>query len=294
MATGIAPAKRRAQQAAAPEGTGAAPTASAAATAPTTPVQAAAPVQQTLGVPASASVWTNPYPTTFTPAPIASPPANPNLTPMDISNQITEYSDWDRYLTGLGVNAANLSAQASIKVADIERNQAQGLDNNNWDTAARGLAQSSIRDNNATAINTDAASAKGSEIAGVTNANTMLAGEQAKWGTTAKPGIDAKYVFIGGENARKISENTPPAGPAAPAAPGPAGPAPVGSSPSTGHDSGPTKGQNVPPIGSTGNGVFMQDTGPRAGLRYIISNNTRRYESRPGAGDWGKGGNIGR
>jgi len=39
-------------------------------------------------------------------------------------------------------------------------------------------------------------------------------------------------------------------------------------------------------------GVFLQDTGSRAGLRYIVQGGQRRYESKAGKGDWGKGGSA--
>lgn len=39
-------------------------------------------------------------------------------------------------------------------------------------------------------------------------------------------------------------------------------------------------------------GVFLQDSGTRAGLRYIVQSGSRRYESKAGAGNWGKGGVI--
>lgn len=286
MTTGAA--RRRS---AAPQQAGAAPTVPGAASAgqgtqaPNSPA-AAVPVQAKFGVPSAASTWTNPYPTSYAAVPIASPPANPNLTSMDVSNQIAEYSDWDKYLSGIGLQAANMSAEATTKVQDIEQAMAQSLENNNWDTASRGIAQSGIRDSDQTKINADAAVAKGGVTTGLSNFQNYAAGEQAKWGTQIKPGIDAKYTFIGGENARAASEANAASQPVAPPAAPPAAPGPA-----SGHDSGPTKGNQVP-VGGANSGVQMQTAGERAGQRFIMKDGVRFYESKPGAGDWGNGGKI--
>lgn len=312
MTAPVAPARRRAAQAQA---------APLATDAPQQKTQAAA--SETTGVPAqvqtgqaalpSAQVWTNPYPTQYTAVPIASPPANPDLTPQDVAAQISEYSDWDKYLSSLGLTAANMSASTTTKVADIERALAERLDQNNWDTAGRGLAQSSIRDVNAANSATDAASAKGGAISSLVNQENFGAGEANKWGGVggAKQAIDAKYGDIAaGHRAERAAAAaaaapppTPPA-PPAPPAPNPFNPAPgtVGPMQGTQYGTQPngtyvtdpsTQGMGSGQSNSGGKAnVYMQDTGLRKGLRYIITDGHRKYESKPGAGDWGKGGII--
>jgi hypothetical protein len=242
----------------------------------------------------SAAVWQNPYPTTYVPVPIASPPANPDLTPQDVAAQTAEYADWDKYITGIGLTAANLAASTSSRIRDIQQGVAQSLDSNNWDTAARGLAQSSIRQNNAAQTASSAANQQSDAEQQLGNYESQFATELANW---SKPGglketIDNKYLGVAAANrAARVPPPAPvvdtPAPPPAPAPAPPAAPAPA-----------PAPAQysitQVSPETPGHPGVYIQDHGPRAGLRYIIKNGGQKwYESKAGAGDWGKGGKIG-
>jgi hypothetical protein len=264
-----------------------------AETTPQTPIIPGVPAQPNVGAPAlpSAQVWQNPYPTSFVGIPLASPPANPDLTPQDVAAQVGEYADWDKYITGIGMTAANLSAQTQAQVRAIEQSLSRGLESNDWDTAARGLAQSSIRQNTATDLAAGAATQEGSAISSLNNQNAFLQGEMAKW---LQPGglketIDNKYLGIGATNrAARVPPPPAPDVPVAPIGPGVAPPA-----------SAPPKGLSTPSItqvspSTPGHpGVYLQDHGPRKGLRYIEKSGVKWYESKAGAGDWGKGGKIG-
>jgi hypothetical protein len=242
----------------------------------------------------ASDVWHNPYHTNYAAVPVAPPPApNPYLTGEDIGNRIAEYADWDKYLGNIDLQASNMAVDTTTKVADIERAVAQNLENANWNMAARGLGASSIKDVQKTDIAAQGANQKGGMIGQLTNTENFAAGERAKFGTQIQPGLEAKYASIGAQHkadadyaaAIAAAQNQPGPPENSTAAVGAVSSAPAGAS------AAPqvTSVQNQP---TTGGGVFYQDSGPRAGLRYIVFNGARRYESRAGAGDWGKGGVI--
>lgn len=279
-------------------------TAPATSSGPQTPVVAPQPATQTAGTPVlpSADVWKNPYSSSFSAIPLASPPSNPDLTPQDLTSQMQEYSDWDRYLNSIGLTAANLAATTATQVGGIERNQAQGLENNNWDTAARGLAASSIRDTNATDINTSAAAAKGGLITQLDNAQRHYGNEKNRWEGVGgmKEGIDAKYLGVAATNrANRAAAATPAPAATAPAQPTPAaaplptipGMTPAQVAQAVQQLGSPTVMSDMPGAQKNG-GIYMQGVGVRSGLRYQLKDGVRFYESKAGAGDWGKGGKI--
>jgi hypothetical protein len=260
----------------------------------------------------SAAVWQNPYPTTYVPVPIASPPANPDLTPQDIAGQVAEYADWDKYISGIGLTAANLSAATTARVRDIQDSLSRSLEANNWDTAARGLAQSSIRQANAAQAASSAATQQGDAAMQLGNQEGFFAGEQNKWAAPGglKETIDNKYLGIAGANrAARVPPPTPPATPDQPATspasnpynppPGTVGlmqgggtpPPQYGTQPNGTYITDPSTQMEHSNSGGQAN-VYLQDSGPRKGLRYIVVNGYRRYESNNGAGDWGKGGIV--
>jgi hypothetical protein len=239
--------------------------------------------------PAASDVWHNPYQTNYAAVPVAPPPTpNPYLTGEDIGNRIAEYADWDKYLGNIDLQASNMAVDTTTKVADIERAVAANLEGANWNMAARGLGASSIKDSQKADISAQGANQKGGMIGQLANTENFAAGERAKFGTQIQPGIEAKYASIGGQHkadadyaaaiAAAQNQPAPPANSTAAVGAVHSGVTPT----VTGSTSQPT----------TGGGVFYQDTGPRAGLRYIVYNGARRYESRPGAGDWGTGGVI--
>lgn len=299
----IGAASRRARRAVAPTGQ---PTPAGAITptqpsAPTqnttgpTPTAAPQPIAAQLGTPSAAQTWVNPYATSYSYVPVASPPANPDLTPQDVAAQIAEYSSWDQYLSNIGLTAAQMSASTATKVQDIEQAMAQGLENNNWDTASRGISGSSISANNATQISSDAATQQGAATTALGNYENYAAGENAKFYGQGgvKQSIDAKYIGIGGQNKAAAAAANPPVSPV---------PATPQTSPSDFQPNGaPVKGVDRTPAPApqkgvvrplTPPGVFMQTQGTRAGLRYIIKDGTRFYESKAGSSDWGKGGKV--
>ena len=247
---------------------------------------AGAPIK-TLGTPGAANVWSNPYPTSFAAVPIAPPPTpSPYLTGVDVANRISEYADWDKYLGNIDLQAATMSNDTTTKVADIERSLAQNLDQTDWNMAARGLQASSIKDQSKAQQTGNAATQKGSAIQALTNQENFAAGEHNKFNTTVAPSIEAKYRDIGAGHKADADA----AAAAATAPPPAAAPAAAASTPIV-RSSAPTiTGSVAQP--TTGGGVFVQDTGTRAGMRYIVKNGQRMYESRPGAGDWGAGGHA--
>jgi hypothetical protein len=253
---------------------------------PQAPAEPVAAVQAPVNA-NSASIWNNPYATGYAAVPVATPPANPDLTPIDVANQISEYTDWDKYLNGIGLQAANMSSDTTLKVGDIARALAQNLDSTDWNMAARGLGVSSIKDSAKTNLNSQAAAQQGNAVGNLTNFENYAAGERSNFDTNVKPGIDAKYVEIGRGNAAAAAAAAPP--PAPPAGGG--GGAASAAAPAT-----MQTGEGIvdPFRGGTSGGtqVFIQDHGQRAGMRYIYKNGARRYESRPGAADWGGGGVV--
>jgi hypothetical protein len=253
----------------------------------------------------SASIWNNPYPMTYAAVPVAAPPVNPDLTPIDVANQIAEYSDWDKYLNGIGLQAANMSADTTLKVGDIARALAQNLDSTDWNMAARGLQASSIKDTQKTNQNAQAAAQEGNAISGLTNFENYSAGEANNFNTNVRPGIDAKYGEIGRQNAAAAAAAAAAATPPAPPAGGGGGaPAQAVAAPAMMQTGAGLKDPFAPKAGSantasgssTGSSstghVYVQTSGSRAGMRYIYKNGARRYESRPGAADWGAGGVV--
>lgn len=140
---------------------------------------------------------------TPTVTPIAPPTINPFLAPTDEANEQTENGQWDDYISNLLQQQQTNDSDVTLKTGDIDRSLSQGLESNDWNSAARGLGNSSIKDQNKAQMVTQAAATKGNEIDKQTTFHNYVAGQKKQVDTVYKPGISAKYNQLRVDNATK-------------------------------------------------------------------------------------------
>lgn len=140
--------------------------------------------------------------------PIAAPPVvtDPFLTPTDLANQALELASVDQYLSGVDANVTNARADAAQKTAAIDTAEGRNLESADWNTAARGLGQSSIRDTTKAQLSADASSARGATKTNLGNAENYAAGEHQRADTVIRPAIGSKYNEFAKRNAQDTTD----------------------------------------------------------------------------------------
>lgn len=185
------------------------------------PAQSKSPV---LNQPAGSSVRT----VEIAPAP------QPFLNPDDEAARSTDLAQQDSYLAGLGQQLTSLQIDTTQRLGDIERSLGQGLESNDWNTAARGIANSSIRGQNRAQMTAQANANTAASNDQLGNFQKYASGEQNRVDTIVKPGINTHYDAVAKANAAKIGPTfgdvTTPAD-AAPVDPGLAASAASGAAP---------------------------------------------------------------
>src|SRR5258706_2670103 len=76
-------------------------------------------------------------PDASTPKVEVAPPPIPSLSPSDEAQRTLDLNQQDTYLNGLGQQLTQMTTDIGLKLGDIERSLAQGLEANDWNTAAR-------------------------------------------------------------------------------------------------------------------------------------------------------------
>jgi len=140
--------------------------------------------------------------------PIAAPPVvtDPFLTPTDLANQALELADVSRYLDSVDFQAQNARIDAQQKTAAIDTAEGRNLESADWNTAARGLAQSSIRDTTKANLSADAAQSRSGTQAALKASNDYAAGEHARADTVVNPAINQKYNELAKRNAQDTTD----------------------------------------------------------------------------------------
>lgn len=144
--------------------------------------------------------------------PIAAPPVvqDPFLTPTDLANQALELSDVQGYLNNVDLNVGNARVDAQQRLAATDTAEQRNLDSADWNTAARGLAQSSVRDTTKANLSADAAQSRSGTNQSLGLANDYAAGEHQRVDTVVRPAITSKYNELMKKNAQDVTDNTPP------------------------------------------------------------------------------------
>lgn len=143
---------------------------------------------------------------TPTVTPVAPPNIDPFLTPTDMANQSIENGQWDDYITGLQQQSDTLDSDVGLKVGDIDRGLAQGLESNDWNSAARGIQNSSIKDQNRAQMQTQAAATRGSETDKQTTFHNYVGNQRHQVDTVYKPAIKTKYDALATHNAQDAKD----------------------------------------------------------------------------------------
>jgi hypothetical protein len=210
--------------------------------------------------PASSKSPTLSAPTSTTRQVEIAPAPQPFLNPDDEGARNTEIASQIGYLSGLGQQLTSLQIDTNQKVADIEQGLSSGLEANDWNTAARGIGDSSIKAQNRARMTSPAASSTGAAKDQYSNLEKYVNGEKARVNETVIPGINTHYDAVAAQNARDVgptmgevtdvTPGTPVA--AAPTAPAPRAPA---SDPGTATNTGTM-------IGKVKNGNFYHVYNP--------------------------------
>lgn len=216
---------------------------------------------------------------TPTVTPIAPPKVDPFLTPTDMSSEAVENGQWDDYVSGLLQQQQTNDADTGLTVGNIDRSLQQGLEQNDWSSAARGIQNSSIKDQNKAQMVTQAAASRGAETDKQTAFHNYVSGQQHQVDTVYKPAIGSKYAALAAQNAAAVSAQQTPdqSGAAAPAAsPAASAPAFTAQTPGTVNPSQAPSTQQI--HGSSS--VTMPDS---SGYQTIIKNGNvyHYYPSRP-------------
>jgi hypothetical protein len=193
--------------------------------------------QQTPGntnVPTSAPAYETPGASAAV-TPIAAPPVvtDPFLTPTDLASKALELADVDGYLSNVDLSVGNARIDAQQKLAAADTAEQRNLDAADWNTAARGLAQSSVRDTTKANLSSDAEASRAATRGNLTNANDYAAREHNRVDTVVKPAIGQKYDELAKGNAEAATDEAgtgdtaPVAAPTAPGAAPAAAPKPT-------------------------------------------------------------------
>lgn len=179
--------------------------------------------------------------------PVAPPKIDPFLTPTDESQEAVENGAWDDYISNLNQQRDTNDADVTLKVGDIDRGLSQGLEATDWNSAARGIANSSIKDQTKAQMTTQAAASRGAETDKQTTNHNYVSGQQKQVDTVYKPAIATKYNTLRITNAQKATDGWNVAHPDSPTGPD-GGPNPYYKAPAGGVDSGGADG-GVAPVG---------------------------------------------
>jgi hypothetical protein len=226
---------------------------------------------------------------TPTVTPIAPPTIDPFLEPTDMAQQAVENGQWDDYIAGLQQQSDTLDQDVGLKVGDIDRGLAQGVESNDWNSAARGIANSSIKDQNKAQMIAQASATKGAETGKQTTFHDYVGGQKHQVDTVYKPAIKTKYDSLAVKNAQKAKDDwdaahPPEDTPAAPAADG--NPAPTATPGDTTYNYSPT-GDPIPSISAGGDQRQQEGWQPvvkNGGFYHYYPNGDRWVYIRPATG----------
>ena len=164
--------------------------------------------------------------------PIAAPPVitDPFLTPTDMASQALELADVNSYLGQVDDKLKNAEIDYQQAQQQNDTAEARNLEASDWNAAARGLAASSIKDQQKAQVGADAAAVRSTNEARIGQARNYAAGEHQRADTVVNPAINTKYNDLAVRNAQAATDaagaapDVGAAPDAAAAAPGPSGP----------------------------------------------------------------------
>jgi len=158
--------------------------------------------------------------------PIAAPPVvrDPFLTPTDLANQALEMADVEGYLKNVDLNIGNARIDAQQRLSAVDTAENRNLEAADWNTAARGLGASSIRDQQKANLSADAAQSRSGTKQSLKLGEDYAAGEHQRADTVIKPAINSKYNEAAKRNAQDVTDNSGVDTGPAPGAAGGAGP----------------------------------------------------------------------
>lgn len=159
------------------------------------------------GQPASANVPRFTLPNgTPTVTPVAPPKIDPFLTPTDEANESIENGQWDDYIANLVQQRETNDTDVKLKVGDIDQSLSEGLAATDWNTAARGIQNSSIKSQAKAKMTADAAASKGAELDKQSTFHNYVGNQQKQVDTVYKPAIGKKYNQLRVDNATRARD----------------------------------------------------------------------------------------
>jgi hypothetical protein len=134
------------------------------------------------------------------PAPIAPPPS---LTPDDLASQAVEEADWQRYFSGIENQTRQMEIDSGTAIAANQQQHGENLSNNQWNAAARGLGNSSIKQQDQAKI-VQAFERNQANITDKLNAQkAYTSNERNNYNTNVQPKIAAKWAAKARQNAEE-------------------------------------------------------------------------------------------
>lgn len=138
---------------------------------------------------------------TQTVTPIAPPKIDPFLAPTDMAQQAVENGQWDDYLSGLDQQVSQAGVDTTLQTGQIDQGLAKGLDDTDWNSAARGLQVSSVKDQNKAQMASTAAASRGAATDKLNSLKDYVSGQRKQVDTVYKPAIVTKYGALAKKNA---------------------------------------------------------------------------------------------
>lgn len=138
-------------------------------------------------------------------APVIGPPPDPFLTPDDLASQAVEQADWDRYFSGIENSTNQMEIETNAALAQNEVQHGRNLEANDWNQAARGLGNSSIKQNAKAALVGDFTRTQGAARDRLATQKAYTKEERRRYDTDVLPKLVARWNAKAAANATAAS-----------------------------------------------------------------------------------------